>query len=57
MQDEQKTESIKNLINAIDKHDIYLPEFQRDFVWDLTRTYDLFDSLCSRYIYRSYYLW
>lgn len=45
MQDEQKTESIRDLIYAIDKKDIYLPEFQRDFVWDLTRTYDLFDSL------------
>jgi hypothetical protein len=39
------TESIKSLIDVIDKGKIVLPEFQRDFVWEVGRTYDLFDSL------------
>lgn len=41
----QQTESIKSLIENIDKESIVLPEFQRDFVWDMGKTYDLFDSL------------
>ncbi len=38
------TESIIGIIEMIDSGNIALPEFQRDFVWDITRTYDLFDS-------------
>lgn len=45
MEDKQSTESIKNLIEAIDKKTVALPEFQRDFVWEIGKTYDLFDSL------------
>lgn len=41
----QKTESIIKVINHIDNNDLVLPEFQRDFVWDIGRTYDLFDSI------------
>jgi hypothetical protein len=43
-EDTQRTESIKNLLAHIDKGNIVLPEFQRNFVWDYTKTYDLFDS-------------
>ncbi|GAK55966.1 hypothetical protein U27_02927 [Candidatus Vecturithrix granuli] len=42
---QSKTDSIKNIIDGIVKKDIVLPEFQRDFVWDIGKTYDLFDSL------------
>ncbi|OLN23152.1 hypothetical protein BTO30_04055 [Domibacillus antri] len=42
---QQQTESIKNLIRNIEIGSIVLPEFQRDFVWDITKTYELFDSL------------
>lgn len=45
MKDSQKSESIKSLISDIDKDYIVLPEFQRNFVWDLTKTFELFDSL------------
>ncbi|WP_326511751.1 GmrSD restriction endonuclease domain-containing protein [Clostridium intestinale] len=38
------TESIIGIIDMIDSRNIALPEFQRDFVWDISRTYDLFDS-------------
>lgn len=45
MADPQQTESIKTLMEGIEKENIYLPEFQRDFVWDVIKTFDLFDSL------------
>ncbi len=41
----QKTESIEQLVTSIEKGDVVLPEFQRDFVWEEAKTYDLFDSL------------
>jgi hypothetical protein len=41
----QKTESIKDLCDRISHREIVLPEFQRDFVWDITQTFGLFDSL------------
>jgi hypothetical protein len=41
----EQTQSIKDLINDIDGKRVYLPEFQRDFVWEISKTYDLFDSL------------
>ncbi len=40
-----ESESIKSLMENLDKGNITLPEFQRDFVWDTGKTYDLFDSL------------
>ena len=45
MDTSQKTESIKDLMDEIRLKKIVLPEFQRDFVWDEPKTYDLFDSL------------
>lgn len=41
----QHTESINQIIRNIDKEELTLPDFQRDFVWDESKTYDLFDSL------------
>src|SRR6202022_2160007 len=40
----QKTESILKLVEDIRSDDVALPEFQRDFVWDIEKTFDLFDS-------------
>ena len=40
-----QTESLLQLMQGIDDRTIMLPEFQRDFRWELDRTYDLFDSL------------
>jgi len=42
---EQKTESIEQLVQTIETGDVVLPEFQRDFVWEESKTYDLFDSI------------
>jgi hypothetical protein len=41
----QNTESILSIIEGISRQSIMLPEFQRDFRWELEQTYDLFDSL------------
>lgn len=41
----EQTQSLKNLILDIESKKIFLPEFQRDFVWEISKTYDLFDSL------------
>jgi hypothetical protein len=43
----ENSESIKNLIECIDKDCVVLPEFQRDFVWGIEKTFDLFDSLAK----------
>jgi hypothetical protein len=39
------TESLLDIIKGIRNQTIMLPEFQRDFRWELEQTYDLFDSL------------
>lgn len=41
----ERSQSIKLLIEDVDSGKIVLPEFQRDFVWETSKTYDLFDSL------------
>jgi uncharacterized protein with ParB-like and HNH nuclease domain len=45
MSDNNQYQSITDLVDSIDKGNIVLPEFQRDFVWEVGKTYDLFDSL------------
>ena len=45
MSDRNLYQSITNLVDNIDKGNIVLPEFQRDFVWEQGKTYELFDSL------------
>ena len=46
MNDNQsQTESMLDLVKGINNQTIMLPEFQRDFRWEMDRTYDLFDSL------------
>lgn len=41
----QKTESIADLCREIETGTLVLPEFQRDFVWEEGKTFELFDSL------------
>ncbi|WP_201750222.1 DUF262 domain-containing protein, partial [Tautonia marina] len=46
MNDNQsQTESLLDIVRGIEGEIILLPEFQRDFRWELDQTYDLFDSL------------
>jgi len=42
---QSQTESILDIIRGIDNKSIMLPEFQRDFRWEIEQTFDLFDSL------------
>jgi Protein of unknown function DUF262 len=42
---QSQTESLLEIIKGIDTQALMLPEFQRDFRWEIERTYDLFDSL------------
>jgi hypothetical protein len=42
---QSQTESLLEIITSIEKQTMVLPEFQRDFRWELEQTYDLFDSL------------
>lgn len=42
---QSQTESLLDIVKGIDAKSIMLPEFQRDFRWELDQTYDLFDSL------------
>src|SRR6266702_4132674 len=42
---QSQTESLLEIVRSIEKQTIILPEFQRDFRWELDQTYDLFDSL------------
>jgi hypothetical protein len=39
------TQSILDIVAAVDKNRIMLPEFQRDFRWEIELSYELFDSL------------
>ena len=41
----EKSESLVEIVKGIDTKRIVFPEFQRDFVWDIDKTLDLFDSL------------
>ena len=45
MNNVENTESIRNLVSNIQDKNIVLPEFQRDFVWGIEKTLDLYDSL------------
>ena len=40
-----QTESLLDIVNGIDRNSIMLPEFQRDFRWEIEQTFDLFDSI------------
>lgn len=40
-----QTESLLDIVKGIDQRSIMLPEFQRDFRWELEQTFDLFDSI------------
>jgi len=42
---QSRTESLLDTVRGIQNRTVMLPEFQRDFRWELDRTYDLFDSL------------
>ena len=44
-ENQSQTESLLDIIKGVEDASISLPEFQRDFRWEMDQTYDLFDSL------------
>src|SRR3954447_10013101 len=44
-ENQSQTESLLDIVRSIHGETLLLPEFQRDFRWEMDQTYDLFDSL------------
>src|SRR3954453_19809521 len=44
-ENQSQTESLLDIVRSIQQGTLLLPEFQRDFRWEMDQTYDLFDSL------------
>jgi hypothetical protein len=44
-ENQSQTESLLDIVRSIKSGTLILPEFQRDFRWEMDQTYDLFDSL------------
>lgn len=44
-ENQSQTESLLDIVKSIQNETLLLPEFQRDFRWEMDQTYDLFDSL------------
>jgi len=44
-ENQSQTESLLDIVRAVDNETLLLPEFQRDFRWEMDQTHDLFDSL------------
>jgi uncharacterized protein with ParB-like and HNH nuclease domain len=42
---QSQTESLLDIVKGTQYESIMLPEFQRDFRWEMEQTCDLFDSL------------
>lgn len=54
---EPKVRRLVNWIESINKGSIQVPQFQRDYVWDLNAIKDLFDSIRLGYPIGSILLW
>ncbi len=54
---EPKVRRLVNWIESINKGSIQVPQFQRDYVWDLNAIKDLFDSIKLGYPIGSILLW
>lgn len=50
-------ESLGSLINDIHKGDIRIPRFQREYVWKMKNTLELFDSMYEEYPIGTIFLW
>lgn len=48
---------LSDLFNEIDKGELRLPRFQRDFVWDRKKVMKLLDSIYSEYPIGSFFIW
>ncbi len=46
-----------SLLNEIEQGEVKIPNFQRDFVWDLERSASLLDSMLRGYPIGTFILW
>ena len=54
---EPQSSPVSTLISDIEKGMIKIPQFQRDFVWDLTKSADLMDSIVKGYPIGTFIFW
>ena len=54
---EPQSSSFSTLISDIQKGLIKIPQFQRDFVWDLTKSANLMDSIIKGYPIGTFIFW
>ena len=53
----QNPETIRTVVEKIDKREWILPSIQRHFVWDIERIINLFDSLMQGYPIGTLMVW
>lgn len=54
---EPQTKTFSNLIDEIDKGQLKIPQFQRDFVWTIQKSASLIDSIIKGYPIGTFILW
>lgn len=54
---EPQARTFSGLINDIEKGQIKIPQFQRDFVWDVKKSADLMDSIIKGYPIGTFIFW
>jgi len=54
---EPQTKTFSNLIDEIEKGQIKIPQFQRDFVWTIQKSASLIDSIIKGYPIGTFILW
>lgn len=54
---EPQTKTFSNLVDEIEKGQIKIPQFQRDFVWTIQKSASLIDSIIKGYPIGTFILW
>jgi len=54
---EPQTRTFSSLISEIEKGQIKIPQFQRDFVWEISKSAKLIDSVVKGYPIGEFILW
>jgi len=52
-----KNWDLKKLISELEKGEIKIPRFQRDYIWERSKVVSLLNSICSQYPIGSFFLW
>ena len=57
MRPEPQTRAFPNLISEIEKGQIKIPQFQRDFVWSIQKSASIIDSILKGYPIGTFIFW